>query len=51
MKIISNAFPYLYIDDQEKFNETLLLSEKEQFYSNSSTEDTTDADFMHTKRL
>ena len=38
------------MDDWEKFNETL-LSEKEEFYSNVNMEDTTDADYMHAKRL
>ena len=38
------------MDDWEKFNETL-LPEKEEFYSNVNMEDTTDADYMHAKRL
>ena len=40
--------PYEYIDDWEKFSETLLL-EKEDFYSHLNMEDITDADYMHIK--
>ena len=43
------VYPYEYIDDSEKFNET--TPEKEEFYSNLSMEDITDADYMHVKRV
>ena len=36
-----------YINDWEKFNETLLL-EKEDFYSHLNMEDITDANDTHT---
>ena len=36
--------------DWEKFNETT-LPEKEEFYSNLSVEEITDADYMHGKRV
>ena len=36
-----------YINDWEKFNETLLL-EKEDFYSHLNIEDITDANYTHT---
>ena len=36
-----------YINDWEKFNETLLL-EKEDFYSHLNMEDITDANYTHT---
>ena len=42
------AYPYEYMNDCEKFNETS-LSEKEEFYSNLNMEDITDADYMHAK--
>ena len=38
------------MDDWEKFNETT-LPEKEEFYSNLSMEEITDADYMHGKRV
>ena len=38
------------MDHWEKFNETS-LTKKEEFYSNLSMEDITDADYMHTKRV
>ena len=38
------------MDDWEKFNETT-LPEKQEFYCNLNTEDITDADYMHTKRV
>ena len=41
---------YEYIDDWEKFNETI-LPEKEKIYSNLNMEDITDADYMHAKRV
>ena len=44
------VYPYEYMDEWEKFNETS-LPEKEEFYSNLIIEDTTDADFMHAKSV
>ena len=44
------VYPYEYIDDWEKFNETT-LPEKEEFYSNLNIEDITDADYIHAKRV
>ena len=37
------VYPYEYMDDWEKFNETS-LREKEEFYSNLKMEDITDED-------
>ena len=37
------VYPYEYMDDWEKFNETT-LTEKEEFCSNLTTEEITDAD-------
>ena len=42
-----SIYPYEYINDWKKFNETL-LSEKD-FYSHLNMEDITDADHTHTK--
>ena len=42
--------PYEYIDNWEKFEETLLL-EKEDFYSHLNMEDITDADYTHGKEF
>ena len=44
------AYPYGFMDDWEKFNETT-LPEKEEFWSNLNMEDITDADCMHAKRV
>ena len=38
------------MDEWEKFKETS-LPEKEKFYSNLDLKDTTDADYMHAKRV
>ena len=44
------VYPYEYMDDWEKFNETS-LPEKEEFYSKLDMEDITEADYMHAKSL
>ena len=44
------VYPYEYMDDWEKFNETTLL-EKEDFYSHLNIEDISDADYAHAKRV
>ena len=44
------VYPYEYIDEWEKFNETS-WPEKEEFYSNLNEEDITDADYMYAKRV
>ena len=44
------VYPYEYMDDWEKFNETT-LPEKGEFYSNLNMEDITDVDYMHGKRV
>ena len=44
------VYPYEYIDNWEKFNETS-LPEKEHFYSDLNMEDITDADYAHAKRV
>ena len=46
----SSIYPYEYMDDWEKFNETL-LPKKEDFYSDLSMEDITDADYAHAKTV
>ena len=44
------GYPYEYVDDWEKFNETT-LPEKEEFCCNLNMKDITDADYMHGKRV
>ena len=44
------VYPYGYMGEWEKFNETS-LPEKEELYSNLNMEDITDADYMHAKRV
>ena len=44
------VYPYGYMDDWEKFNETT-LPEKEQFHSNLNMKEIIDADYMHGKRV
>ena len=43
-------YPYEYMDKWERFNKTS-LPEKDKFYSNLNTEDITDADYIHAKRV
>ena len=43
-------YPYEYMDDWEKFNETS-LPEKENFCSHLNTEDITNANYAHAKRV
>ena len=43
-------YPYKYIDEWEKINETS-LPEKQDFYSRLNMEDITDADYGHAKRV
>ena len=50
MLLGKGIYPYEYVDDWEKFNETL-LPEKEEFYNNLNMEGIADADYMHTKRV
>ena len=45
-----DVYPYEYMDDLEKFNETM-LPEKEEFFSNLNMEDITDAYYMHARRV
>ena len=45
-----SVYPYDYIDEWKKFNETT-LPKKEKFYSNLNMEDITDADYMHAKEF
>ena len=45
MLLRKGVYPYEYMDDWEKFNETT-LPEKEKFYSNLNMEDITDEDYM-----
>ena len=44
------VYPYEYMDEWEKFNETK-LTEKEEFYSNLNMEDSAEADYMHEERV
>ena len=50
MLLRTGVYPYEYMDDWEKFNETT-LPEKEEFYSNLNMEEIADADYMHGKRV
>ena len=43
-------YPYEYIGEWKKFNETA-LPEKEDFYSDLNMENITDADDIHTKKI
>ena len=44
------VYPYEYIDDLEKLNETT-LPEKEAFYSHLNMGNVTDGDYAHAKRV
>ena len=50
MLLRKGVYPYGYMDDWEKFNQTT-LPEKEEFYSNLNMEYITDAGYMHWKRV
>ena len=43
--------PQKYMDDWEKFNETLLSEKKKEFCSNLNMEDITDSDYKYGKRF
>ena len=45
-----SVYPYEYIDEWEKFNETTLPG-KEEFYRDLNMEDITDADYINAKRV
>ena len=42
------VYPYEYMDDWEKFNETS-LPEKQELYNHWNMEDINDADYVHVK--
>ena len=44
------VYPYEYMDDWEKFNETS-LPEKEDFHSHLNMGEISDADYTHAKRV
>ena len=50
LSLRKGVYPYEYMEDWEKFIETL-LPEKEDFHSPLNVEDITDADCMHAKRI
>ena len=50
MLLRKSVYPYEYIDEWEKFNETT-LPEKEEFYRDLNMEDITDADYINAKRV
>ena len=50
MLLRKGVYHYEYMNECKKFNETL-LPEKEEFYCKLDVEDTTDADYMHAKRV
>ena len=50
MLLRKSIYPYEYIDEWEKFNETT-LPEKEEFYRDLNMEDITDADYINAKRV
>ena len=50
MLLRKGVYPYEYMDEWEKFNQSS-LTEKEKFYSNINMEDIADVDYMHAKRV
>ena len=48
--MLKGVYPYEYMNDWQKLNETS-LSEKEDFYSRLNMKDITDADYAHAKRV
>ena len=49
MLLRKGVYPYKYMDDWKKFNETLLP--KKDFYSKLNMEDIEDSDYNHAKRV
>ena len=47
---IKVIYPYEYLDDCEKFNETS-LPEKENFYSHLNIDNITNVSYVHAKRI
>ena len=45
-----SVYPYEYVDEWEKFNETA-LRESREFHSNFNIEDVKDVDCIHAKRV
>ena len=45
-----DIYPYEYMDEWEKFNETS-LPKKDDFYSNTNMEIITDSDYNHAKKI
>ena len=50
MFLRKRVYPYGYMDEWGKFNETT-LPEKEELYSNLNMEEFTDAEYMHKKEF
>ena len=50
MLLQKGVYPYEYMDDWEKFNETS-LPEKEDFYRHLNMEGITDIDHVYAKRV
>ena len=50
MLLQKSVYPHECMNDWKKINEAS-LPEKENFYSHLNMEDTTDADYVHTKRV
>ena len=50
MLLRKSVYPYKYMDDWKKYNETL-LPKKEDFYSNLNMEDIIDSDYNHAQRV
>ena len=48
--LLKGVYPYEYMDDCKKFNQTT-LPEKEKFYSTLRMEDITEANYKHEKRV
>ena len=48
--VAKSVYPYEYINDWEKFNETS-LPKKEDFYSHLNEKDITDAVYKHAQRV
>ena len=50
MLIRKGVYPYEYIDNWERFDETLLPN-REAFYNNLNMEDITDTDYRHANKV
>ena len=51
LSLTKGVYPYEYMDSWERFDETLLLTDKKAFYSSLNIEDIADIDYRHANNV